>query len=214
MSKEAVRNKRGLSEHQYRAFAKKVGHKIDYNRKMKALAERFNLGVEDIQNEITNYYSEEKLPDALDLENPIWIIIAYIEQKELDFEDTTLQGMIAAEILPTHERSFLRFSDRNKLTKRIQQNYLRPDGTPLDVQAEIISETYQKEVDIEDLVEFILSHPDGPETYQNPQQQLIEQLEAHFKGITGFNLTEGFLQLFKQNFLQNTPEINYKDVPF
>lgn len=199
------------SLHQYFHFARNVGKKIDFNRRMNKLAKYYQVSIYHLGSTVEKQLYEGG-PD-----DPVQMVLNYISLSENAYEDLTTEGIIAKHIRPTTKKSFFRYGDRNTLTSTISRHYINDaDSTPLDIQAQNLSISFEREITTDDLIEFILTarRPgyENPKTYQSKAAQELEALEIAFKAATGITLNSDFALRFHQEFMHggndNWPVVN------
>jgi N12 class adenine-specific DNA methylase len=109
-----------------------------------------------------------------------------------DFKDFA----IASFINKVTQSSFVRFGDKNAITRGIALTYFSKEGQPIDTLAQEISESMDIEVTPQDIVDFILANPNGKGnilTVKNPEyQNLIDK----FVSLTGFRPTPSQIMNF------------------
>lgn len=190
--KRRVMRKRDLAEPGYYAFASVVGQQRHFNVQTARLLAAYGFEPLAILDGLGRPQPPE-LPPAEILE---WIIEesncamtilrAYVDVGGAEQLDCTPWGRLARGLTATTEASLRRFGDASHFTPALLRTWCRPDGTSLDVQADIIS--YDGIALTEnDLWEFIVAHPRGNHTYapQTPAARLV----AAFQGAAGFRLT-------------------------
>jgi hypothetical protein len=204
MSRLAVMKKRGFSESQYRAFARSVGFKIDYSKKLRLMAKHLGSTINDISQAV-----------EIDLINvgpsACRMIVAYNEL--IGVEDLSTDGILAEEISTTTHKSFCNNGDRNYLTKHIEKNYISEDGLSIDVQLDIMNETYGGQITPDDFISFIVSYPDGRDAYLSEYQLKKQQISSDFNQLVGFNLSDRFAISFKKEHISSS-KFNEKNDPF
>ena len=158
---------------------------------------------------------ESKLRNLIQLfsEEVKQIIQDYIDAERDSRESQTTECFIAEWVVRTTEESFLRFGDRNHLSASIRRNYISKTGTPLDVQALDMSETFGREISPEDLYQFMLDNPKGQQNYRNEAGQKADELKKLFKSKAYTNLTLDMVKIFKQGATQTQPT-NEEPLPF
>lgn len=75
---------------------------------------------------------------------------------------TYKEWIIGQHLTRTTKESFYRFYDRHGFNKIVRANYFSPHGIPLDNQAEDIAEISGLNIEINDLVDFILTYLRNP----------------------------------------------------
>lgn len=207
--RKQVQSKRNMSEKEYQKFATEVGNKIDWNRRINALSSYYGT---------TIYYVGPAITDAMyssvEQENPVALIMEYLQLMQREELDLTHYGLIASEIRPTTEKSFLRYGDRNCITPALTRNYIHSEGTPLDTQAQNMSITHGREITPDDLVEFILMYEHGAASYASEIQKEKARLSNLYKQMVGATLTDKFVSRFESEFItQVTSEVT-EEAPF
>jgi hypothetical protein len=114
----------------------------------------------------------------------------------LSLEDTPLDyktEVIRDNLRYTTQQSYRRNGDINGQEGRgqIKLNYIRKDGTPLDVQAEEMSVTAGITITEGDLIEFIDNNPGGQQTVR-PVNHAKEEAAQKFHQLTGFEIDDAF----------------------
>lgn len=107
------------------------------------------------------------------------------------------QTVIAENLGHVSRQSFIDNSDEvhAKEGGSIPIQYLRKDGTPLDTKAKELSEIAGIEITEQDIVDFILENPTGPQVFlNNGFQSDINALKARFEELTGLPATNEVLQ--------------------
>lgn len=179
-----------MTKEAYELRASQIADKVYFSRVMKKL-----VSVKNEDLEILNNYAFELLNS---------------------YEDLSIQGIIAYELRKTTEVSFNRWADKNYMNKSLKKHYISEQGTPLDLQVKYINDEYNKDITEQDLVDFILSHPNGQETYKNEHQILVEGLASDFFAHTGISVNEKFAKMYRQsntnfsNFINAEVPINEK----
>jgi len=108
--------------------------------------------------------------------------------------DFTTDGIIAKNIGKTTLKSFLRFSDKNKITNSLILRYISNTGTPIDVQAMYISESLNIDCSENDIVEFMISNDRGVASHWSFAKYI--ELKNIWKQITGFKFCPKFANKF------------------
>jgi hypothetical protein len=114
--------------------------------------------------------------------------------------------------MATTQASFERFGDKNCITPELSRAYIRPDGTPLDVQAEMLEETYPIGIDSDDLVTFMYQYPSGPHSYQSPIELRQQEINTELYDKLGFRINQRIASEFYTEFF--TPKYQENNDPF
>jgi hypothetical protein len=183
----------------YQEAASKTAKQVAYNRKVNRLLQYygFKRKFEDYE-----YPSDEML--QYDIERyrswyvnecdcPITLMAMWMDAIYEADRDMTINGIIAREIGPTTEASFVRFGDRNYLDKQVRRNYISEKGLPLDIMAMQMC-NQGIEITEQDIIEFIIAYPKGKSQYAG--YQYISDLENSFKNKVGFIPTQEFVKQF------------------
>ena len=105
--------------------------------------------------------------------------------------DVSTDAIIAREIGKTSLASFLRYNDRNNLTRSLVLQYISIDkAMPLDIQAMWMSENYSCDIDPGDIAAFMVRYDRGVNDY--PGLRLWQEKKEEFKDLTGFNFPKDF----------------------
>lgn len=115
--------------------------------------------------------------------NPYELAKLYLKAKRENYEDLTVEGIIAVNIGKFPLQSFRRFGDINCLTDEIRENYLSDTGLPIDVQAQQMTEMYCREITPQDIVEFVFLYPK-----RNYKESFLQKIEDAFHACTSFNI--------------------------
>lgn len=204
MSKVAVMNKRGFTESRYRAFARDVGFKIDYNKKVRLMAKYYGVSMEHVRQAIeADFISDSKTIAQMIMEYSDLIGII----------DTTVEGILAQEIAKTTEQSFCMNGDRNYLNKAIERNYISQEGESIDIQLDIINEAYNSEIEAVDFIAFITSYPHGPDDYISLNDLKKNEISSDFHELVGFWISDRFAITFKSEYGYPAKTVD-KNLPF
>jgi len=206
--KSNVMRKHRFGENQYREFATGVGVRIGFNRKMGQLAAHYGRSIFHLSQLVDQAIS------TADPADPLYMISTYCRLLDTHPEDTTIDGIIAAEVMHTTERSFRRHGDVNCLSPAIRTAYIRPDGTPLDVQAMYMTDISGQDITPDDIFSFMTTYERGPGHYTPAWQHETNRLALQVRDTTGVNITPDFAARFSAHFLQLVPEANRAEVPF
>lgn len=130
-------------------------------------------------------------------ENPEEIALAYLNAPETALENK-------AQIIKENLRRFpfaglQRFGDKNNVagSAQIKANYIKNSGTPLDVQAQEMSEATGVEITPEDILEFVNQYPSGQQT-ANVQNEIKTKLTDRFRKVTGVDLDSNYANKVKK----------------
>ncbi len=206
MGKLEVIKKRNLTEAQYCKFAREVGFKITYSRRIRKIASYYGVSEKELPQLVKELWLEE--------DGPIGLIREYLETASNQYTDTSIFGLLKLELGRTTEQSFRRYGDVNQITPALRKNYFATDGLPLDLQAQCIEVTYEKEIDPSDMADFMIQYPYGADTYKNDVELELEEIEGKFKHLMGFNLNNNFPYQFQKAFIQQATEKEITNCPF
>jgi hypothetical protein len=204
---------------EYLKFARGVGLRITFNKRMKELAYYYDVSIYHMGPIVEKWFIEGVRHSQRIPEDPLDCLLKYIELLEGEYEDLSPEGIIAQHIRPTPKKSFCRFGDRNHMSGSIKKNYIHEDGTPLDTQAQNLSLQFDRshggrEFSPQDLVDFILSYPKGPKSYVSEHEQMLSELSDHYYEVTGSYLNPEYAELFCKEFLTNELEEKKENAPF
>ena len=220
MKKKIKKSDRFNSYEEYLKVAKKTAAKVVYNRKLNAIQKHYSFPVAEFQDfqyppyETYHNWEERRAWFLNECYCPISLMNEFINAINFRNEDVSKFGIIAQELGKTTLQSFERWGDKNFLEKSIKRKYISKQGLSLDVQAQGMSLQYNKTIEENDLIEFIISYPSGPESYET-HQYLID-LNQHFKNLLGFSLDFSFIHsFFKQSQpIASSTDIALEDCPF
>lgn len=225
-SMERFIERTGLSEADYYAWARECGNKASHSHKDSSLAKKLGIEIEKLADYKRLVYVPENM-GTLELaeyylqyaENPGDLALAYFSLKDFTGEDHTKEGFIAFNIRATTKESFKRFGDANNFSS-VSPSYFSKEGTPLDIQSEVMTETAGYEITIQDLVDFMMSYKWGK--YKSRWVILQESIQAKIEEICGFQVKEKYLsrltdlvgfQLSAETDIVNQ-EVELENVPF
>src|SRR3990167_549888 len=154
---------------------------------------------------------DKRLKNRLESLSPYqeWNLQSLIRKYEhaweaLNFGSDT-ETIIYEGIRPTTLESFCRYADRNCLTPEIILHHIRKVGTPLDAQAMYLTDQYKSDIEIQDLVEFIISHPCGTSHFQ--KAKALRNIAQDIKALIFFQPSKTLLNKVKSFFRVPEPEI-------
>lgn len=123
-------------------------------------------------------------------ENALEIAQAY-RQEQGEAELSSKEQAIKDNLRSFPASGYNRFGDANNLQGEAQKrlNYFSKNGTPLDVQAQNITETSGLDISEQDIIDFVERYPNGAQTAKNinPMKQ---KLADRFGEITGTKLDD------------------------
>ena len=197
-SMERFIERTGLTEADYYAWATECGNKASHSHKDSSLASKLGIEIE----KLADYKRLVYLPDNLgtlelaeyyfqNAENPGDLALAYFSLKDFTGEDHTKEGFIAFNIRATTKESFKRFGDANNFSS-VSPSYFSKEGTPLDIQSEVLSETAGYEITIQDLVDFMMTYKWGK--YKSRWVVLQESIQGKIEEICGFQVKEKYMK--------------------
>lgn len=100
---------------------------------------------------------------------------------------------------------FIRWADANWL-KDVSRAWFSDSGLGIDVQADVISEAYGQDIQIQDIIDHVVTYKPGE--YKKPLQQDLERITSRFRDLYGFNLTPGYARFLVKR------EDKDSDLPF
>lgn len=141
--------------------------------------------------------------------NPVEVARALtdIDTDSLINENISYKDRVIAENLGNVSRSsFIENSDANNIGMSLAKSYLRNEGRPLDTIAQEMSEISGIEISEQDIVDFMLENPNGPQSLINKvKREATEPLKRKFTELTGLPANEKYLQkaIEQQNIKDN-----------
>jgi hypothetical protein len=170
-----------------------------YENRASQIADKvyFNRSLKKIQSVLSTHQIDEQLSTFKRL-------VAEIEN------EVSLEKNIRDFLTKTTQESFVRFFDKNELTKEIQKNYLSKEGTPLDIQAIEISDNGGIKVEIDDILDFMKKYP--KRNFETENEIELEIFLENFKNETGVNLTSKFVKIYYSTLLNSL--VDFDDCPF
>ena len=159
-----------MTEQAYELRAAKIANKVYFNRSMKKIKAILN------PFEIEETFKEFRALSA-DIQNEFLL-------------DKAIRDFIS----PTTQESFLRYSDKSELSKDISRNYIKTNGTPLDIQAMEISTNSSFKVEIDDIVNHIKKYP--KRDFKTEKEEYLELFLEEFKEKTEINLTQKLVSFY------------------
>jgi hypothetical protein len=190
-------NRTGKSVDEYYAWAKECGQRASHNYKDKQLCQK--LGLADI-SEIKGYaplddsnFNFSDLDNFLlaELENPAELASSFLMAISNADIDDSIDGHIDAHLIPTTKESFQRWSDKN-LLNQVSGTWFLKKGTPLDVQAQEMSENFGREITEQDIVDYLTTYKKGK--YKSYNQLRMERYEERMEQLIGFKVSEKYAQ--------------------
>jgi len=155
----------------------------------------FNRTFAKIQNTLQTF----EIDESLDIFKKLVAQVA---------NEISLEKNIRDYITKTTKESFIRFFDKNELSKEISKNYISNEGTPLDIQAVEISEHGIK-VEIDDILDFMKKYP--KRNFETENEIELDIFLNNFKEKTGVNLTSKFVKMYYSN---TSSLVDFDDCPF
>jgi hypothetical protein len=110
----------------------------------------------------------------------------FLEYKQAVYEwdeDLSTFGIIAKEIQWIRKSCFERWGDRNHIDRVITRNWFEEKAFPLDVQLQEINEMHFRNIEPDDVVDFIITYP-RREDY--PPLRIIGEKSDLFAEMVGF----------------------------
>jgi hypothetical protein len=124
-------------------------------------------------------------------ENPLEIASAYVYEEPISKFSSSKDAMIAEfGVGKITQESFKRWKDENLITGGMALTYFnKKEGLPLDVLAKSMSDHYGKEIDPQDIAEFIVKYPSGSSAALRDIESPTGRMAAErFKELTGLDL--------------------------
>jgi len=130
-------------------------------------------------------------------ENPLEIASAYVYEEPISKFSSSKDAMIAEfGVGKITQESFKRWKDKNFITGGMALTYFnKKEGTPLDVLAKEMSDHFGKEIDPQDIAEFIVKYPSGSSAALRDIESPTGRMAAErFKELTGLDLYRGMAE--------------------
>ena len=130
-------------------------------------------------------------------ENPLEVASAYIYEEPISKFSGSKDAMIAEfGVGKVTQESFKRWKDENLITGGMALTYFnKKEGLPLDVLAKSMSDHYGKEIDPQDIAEFIVKYPSGSSAALRDIESPTGRMAAErFKELTGLDLYRGMAE--------------------
>jgi hypothetical protein len=130
-------------------------------------------------------------------ENPLEVASAYIYEEPISKFSGSKDAMIAEfGVGKVTQESFKRWKDENLITGGMALTYFnKKEGTPLDVLAKEMSDHYGKEIDPQDIADFIVKYPSGSSAALRDIESPTGRMAAErFKELTGLDLYRGMAE--------------------
>ena len=124
-------------------------------------------------------------------ENPLEIASAYIYEEPISKFAESKDALIAEfGVGKITQESFKRWKDENLITGGMALTYFnKKEGLPLDVLAKSMSDHYGREIDPQDIANFIVKYPSGSSAALREIESPTGRLAAErFKEVTGLDL--------------------------
>lgn len=175
-----------MTEAQYHRWASTVGKKIDYSRKVNAVAqaclsqERL-LAVFQSPPSQNDEEFEQRIQRST---NPMELLADWAEETNRIETDSSLDGICFRHFSKTTEASFRRYGDVNWLDSSFRRAWISTQALELDVECMELSKLAGFEIEPCDVIDFMMRYPKGKRTYEPAER--LERIEDAFKALTGF----------------------------
>ena len=187
----------GKSEREYESWAKEVGRRMHINT-----LDKIVCATAEIYTAAHLVYRLTEMPDGIgEGEADAYLIensnnayeLAKLWLKTKADADAWIckESWIANTLSCFPKVDFESWGDRNCLAD-VGRGWFRADGLHLDTQAQEMTEMSGFEIEIQDLVDFVMKFKPG--TYRNPAQIKLKQIEARFKSVTTFGIKDYYVQ--------------------
>jgi hypothetical protein len=134
----------------------------------------------------------------------------YVPEDELDFKERAISNNIGY----VSRDSYVRNGDANNIGMSIAKEYLRKDGTPLDVIAmDAEMEAYgdydaeNPRITEQDVIDFMHNYP-SKEGFWKQKSETYERARNRFKELTGFEPTEKVIKLASDERTKNRENVS------
>jgi len=200
------RQKVVLKDNDLRVIDIKTGKEASPATRRKALdeyVERYDFSKGKTAQENTKEAPEGLSSEEVDRfsieqsENPLEIASAYVYEEPISKFSSSKDAMIAEfGVGKITQESFKRWKDENLITGGMALTYFnKKEGTPLDVLAKEMSDHFGKEIDPQDIAEFIVKYPSGSSAALRDIESPTGRMAAErFKELTGLDLYRGMAE--------------------
>jgi hypothetical protein len=133
-------------------------------------------------------------------ENPAEVATTWKAVKERSkVADNSKDGIIAYALSGFPSENLTRYGDRKAIQgqQQIYAKYTEDGGVPIDTQAQEMSEDSGIEITPQDIIDFVMSNPNGKESY-SPGAKELGALKDRFRELTGLELTAEYAEKLGQ----------------
>ncbi len=116
--------------------------------------------------------------------------------------DYSKEGIIAKHVYKVRRGCFIRWGDKNHIDRIMSANWFSSQAQPMDCIAQELTEMYNIPIDENDIVEFIIQHPD---------RDMYKPIVKYNTTIAIFKYRVGF---HPKNYKNNSPEFILQGLPF
>jgi hypothetical protein len=215
MSSKKKYLEKGHTEEQYKRWASKVGKEIDFQKKLRKLVDACQSPwsiIKRMTDLVDRAIGPSDFERTINTTNPMQLYGNYLMYRNFAQSTGDHLGALANTLTTVKESCFVRWGDRNHITPEIRKNWFSENSIEMDVIAQEATGLVGIPVWPEDIVEFILMHPGGVKTYLHFER--CEMLADAFYKLTGFRLTNSFIDRFNHEYLKREPIEPWEDVPF
>jgi hypothetical protein len=124
-------------------------------------------------------------------ENPLEVVMSYLQEEPISKAQSSKEDLIAEfGIGKVNQKSFENFSDPNLVTGGMARTYFKKDGLSVDQVASEMSRYYGKQIDPQDIVDFMIKFPSGTSAAIREREGANALVAVdRFKELTGLDLT-------------------------
>jgi hypothetical protein len=124
-------------------------------------------------------------------ENPLEVVMSYLQEEPISKAESSKEDLIAEfGIGKVNQKSFENFSDPNLVTGGMARTYFKKDGLSVDEVASEMSRYYGKQIDPQDIVDFMIKFPSGTSAAIREREGANALVAVdRFKELTGLDLT-------------------------
>lgn len=187
----------GKTEADYQAWATEVGKRMHINNLDKLVCAKLEiytvahlnyilteLPVAILENEVDEYLLEHS-------NNPLELARLWASTMSDAQAWSCKESTIANSLACFPKSDFEKWGDKNHLVD-ISRSWFKSDGLHLDTQAAEMSENSGYEIEVQDLIDFVMKH--RPRTYRNPAELKLKRIEARWKEVVGFSIKDYYVE--------------------
>lgn len=151
----------------------------------------------------------ESCQTQVEINSPFGMAYDYMNILSAADASSTISYMISEKLTKFPINDFHRFGDKN-CVKDVSKAWFSSIGISLDVQADILTDFYKKEITTNDLIEHVMKYRPGQ--YAQPLENELNSVLSNFSAIYDVKLTPAYAK-FLINIAQESTE-EYQTLPF